>query len=352
MARREVQAFSRCLHFGVAAARMAWDDAGRLSGAHDPDRVGVFIGSSVGAISRNVTDGLAFAEKGIDRVHPMCPLQYPGSLPSEVAIALGLRGPTYAVSTACTASADATGLALAQIAAGTLDAAIVGGAEAPIFPLLFAAFDKLHVVSRLNEPAARASRPFSRDRDGFVLSEGAAMVVLEAEHLAVRRNARVYAECAGFGATSDAFHHLQPAPDGEQAARALRMALESASVTPDEVDYVNAHGTSTPRNDGTETLVLKKVFGRRAHDIPTSASKSMLGHMIGASAAIELIISTLAVHHGIIPPTINLTEPDPECDLDYVTEGARIAPLRIAVSPSFGFGSRNAALVVRRWGNA
>ena len=349
LARREVQTFSRYLHFGVAAARLAWEDAGRLA-THDPERVGVFMGSSLDAGGRNLSDGATFAEKGIDRVHPMGPLQYGGSLPAETAIALGLRGATYSLSTACTASADATGLAAAQIAAGTLDAAIVGGAEAPIFPFLFAAFDRLHVVSRINEPAECASRPFSRDRDGFVLSEGAAMIVLEAEHLAVRRGARVYAELAGFGATSDAHHHLQPAPDGQEAARAIMMALEAAGATTDDVDYINAHGTSTPKNDATETLVLKRVFGSRARRIPVSSTKSMLGHMIGASAAIELMIRALAIHHGVIPPTINLTVPDPECDLDYVTEGARQVPLRVVLSPSFGFGSRNAALVLRRWG--
>ena len=349
LARREVQAFSRCLHFGVAAARLAWDDADQLRGGAERDRVGVFIGSSVGAIGRNVSDGLAFAEKGIDRVHPMCPLQYPGSLPSEVAIALGLRGPAYALSTACTASADAAGLAFAQIAAGTLDTAIVGGAEAPIFPLLFAAFDRLHVVSRLNDPPSRASRPFSRGRDGFVLSEGAAMLVLEAEDIAVHRGARIYAELAGFGATSDAHHHLQPAPDGEQAARAITMALASARLSPDDVDHVNAHGTSTVKNDATETLVLKKVFGPRAHEIPISASKSMLGHMIGASSAIEMIISALTIANGVIPPTINLDDPDPECDLDYVVEGARARSVQTVLSPSFGFGSRNAAVVLRNW---
>jgi 3-oxoacyl-[acyl-carrier-protein] synthase II len=352
LARREVQAFSRCLHFGVAAARLAWDDAGRLSERFDRDRVGVFIGSSVGAISRNVTDQVAFLEKGIDRVHPMCPLQYPGSLPSEVAISLGLRGAAHAISSACTASADAAGFALAQIASGMLDAAIVGGAEAPIFPLLFAAFDKLHVISRLNEPAEAASRPFSLDRDGFVLSEGAGMVVLEAEESARQRGAHVYAELAGFGATSDAHHHLQPAPDGEQAVRAIRMALDSAGVSPEQVDYVNAHGTSTPKNDRTETLVLKKALGTVAERIPVSSSKSMLGHMIGASAAMELIVCALAIKDGIVPPTINLINPDPECDLDFVTEGARPAVLETVLSPSFGFGSRNAALVIRKWANS
>ena len=346
LARREVQAFSRYLHFGVAAARMAWDDAGGPK-ALAADRVGVCIGSAVGAIQRNVLDGLVFAERGIERVHPMCPLQYPGSLPSEVAIALGLHGPAYSISTACTAGADAAGLAFAQIASGLLDAALVGGSDAPIFPLLFAAFDRLQVISRLNDPPERASRPFSRDRAGFVLSEGAGVLLLEAEEIARERGARIYAELAGFGATSDAFHHLQPAPDGAQGVRAVQLALAHAGLEPDAIDYVNAHGTSTMKNDAAETLILKKIFGERSSRIPISSSKSMLGHMIGASAAVELIISALAVHHGTVPPTINVSESDPECDLDYVTHGAREMPLRAVLSTSFGFGSRNAALVVR-----
>jgi 3-oxoacyl-[acyl-carrier-protein] synthase II len=199
----------------------------------------------------------------------------------------------------------------------------------------------------LNDPPGRASRPFSGDRAGFVLSEGAGVLLLEAEEIARERGARIYAELVGFGATSDAYHHLQPAPDGEQGARAIQLALDHAGLAPDAIDYVNAHGTSTLKNDATETLILKKVFGERAYRIPISASKSMLGHMIGASAAVELIISVLAVHHGVVPPTINLSEPDPECDLDYVTAGFRRMPLRTVLSTSFGFGSRNAALVVR-----
>jgi 3-oxoacyl-[acyl-carrier-protein] synthase II len=277
----------------------------------------------------------------------MFPVQYPGSLPSEISIALGFRGPSYTISTACTAGADAAGLALAAIASGTLDAALVGGSDAPIFPMLFAAFDRLQVLSRLNDPPEQASRPFSRDRNGFVLSEGAGILVLEAEEVARERGARIYAELAGFGATSDAYHHLQPAAEGTQGARAVTLALDHARVKPEDVDYINAHGTSTPKNDATETLIIKNVFGERSYRIPISSSKSMLGHQIGASAAVELIISALAVHHDVVPPTINLGEPDPACDLDYVTEGARRVPLRTVVSTSFGFGSRNAALVVR-----
>jgi 3-oxoacyl-[acyl-carrier-protein] synthase II len=347
LARRDVQSFARFLHFGVAAARMAWDDAGNPSDSIDRDRIGVFLGSAVGAINRTVSDGATFAEKGLSRVHPMFPLQYPGSLPSEVAIALGLHGPAYAISTACTASADAIGLAFGQVASGMLDAALVGGSEAAIFPLLYASFDRMGALSKLNDPPSRASRPFSRERNGFVLSEGAGVLLIEAEEIARARGARIYAELAGFGATCDAHHHLAPEPEGEQGARAIRIALKQAGLSATDVDYINAHGTSTQKNDSTETLIIKKVFGEHAYRIPVSSSKSMLGHLIGASAAVELIISALALHHGVVPPTINVTDPDPACDLDYVTEGARPMALKAVVSNSFGFGSRNAALVLR-----
>jgi 3-oxoacyl-[acyl-carrier-protein] synthase II len=347
LARREIQAFGRFVHLGVAAARMAWTDAGGPLRTLDPERVGVCIGSAVGAIGRAVSDGITFYEKGLARVHPMFPLQYPGTLASEVSIALGLHGPAYAIGTACTAGADAIGLALGQIASGVVDAVLAGGSDAPIFPLLFASFDRLGALSTLNEPPERASRPFSLDRNGFVLSEGAAVVMLEAEEVARKRGARVYAELAGFGATSDAHHHLAPTPEGTDGVQAVRQALAHAGLTPEAIDYVNAHGTSTPKNDVTETRILKRVFGDRAYSIPVSSSKSMLGHLIAASGSAELVISALALQKGIVPPTINLAEPDPECDLDYVTEGARRVPLRAVLSTSFGFGSRNAALVLR-----
>ena len=346
LTQREIPAFGRFAHFGVAAARMAWEDAGSPS-TLDPDRVGVCIGSAVGAIGRAVNDGLVFAEKGLSRVHPLFSLQYPGTLPSEIAIALGLRGAAYAIATACTAGADAIGLALDQIRAGSLDAAVAGGSDAPIFPLLFASFDRVGALSKLNDPADRASRPFSADRNGFVLSEGAGILILEAEEVARERGAKIYAELAGFGATCDAFHHMAPATEGEQGARAILLALKHAGVTPEDVDYINAHGTSTLKNDLTETRIFKRVFGQRAYDIPISSSKSMFGHLIGASGPVELIISALALRDGIVPPTINMTELDPECDLDYVTEGARTQAIRTVLSTSFGFGSRNAALVVR-----
>lgn len=345
LARRDLQAFARFAHFGIAASRMAWEDAGRPR--LNTDRVGVSLGSAVGAIDRTVADGITFYERGLQRVHPMFPLQYPGTLSSQVAIELGLHGPTYPISSACTAGADAIGLALTLIQAGILDAVVAGGSDAPIFPLLFASFDRIGALSRLNDDPARASRPFSRDRNGFVIGEGAGVVILEAEDVARERGARVYAELAGFAATCDAHHQLAPDPEGRQGARAVALAIANAGLRPEDIDYVNAHGTSTQKNDATETVIVKSVFGERARTTPVSSSKSMLGHLIGASGAVELIVTTLALREGVVPPTINLTEPDPDCDLDYVTEGARRMALRAAVSTSFGFGSRNAALVVK-----
>lgn len=344
---REVRAFARYLHLGVAAARLAWKDAAVSPGQIDSDRVGVCLGSSVAAMGRAADDGVTFFQKGLSRVHPMFPLQYPGTVSSEVAIALGLHGPAYSIGTACTAGADAIGIAFAQVRSGTMDAAIVGGSDAPIFPLLFGSFDRMGALSNWQGPPERSSRPFSADRTGFVLSEGAGVLVIEAEEVARERGARVYAEMSGFGATCDAYHHLAPDPEGVQGARAIQLALEDASLRPEDIDYVNAHGTGTPKNDSTETTIMKRVFGEYAPRIPMSSSKSMLGHTIGASGAIESIISVLAVHHGVVPPTINLTERDPACDLDYVADGARRQTIGAALSTSFGFGSRNAALVLR-----
>ncbi len=225
----------------------------------------------------------------------------------------------------------------------------MGGSDAPIVPVLFAGFDRLQVLSRLNDPPGRASRPFSRDRNGFVLSEGAGVLMLEAEEVARERGAQIYGEIAGFGATTDAHHHLHPEASGVQGARAITLALRQAGLTPGDVDYINAHGTGTLKNDLIETGIVKRVFGEAAYKVPMSSSKSMLGHMIGASAAVELILSVLAIRDGIMPPTINLDEPDPDCDLDYVSEGARRAAVDVVLSTSFGFGSRNAAVVVRRY---
>ena len=346
VSKRELTAYARFAHLGIAAAREAWEDAAPSN--IDRERVGVCIGTAVGAIDRTVTDGVTFFEHGLSRVHPMFPLQYPGTLPSQVAIELGLHGLAVPTSSACTAGADAIGLAMLQIQSGMVDGVLAGASDAPLFPLLFASFDRLGALSRLNDDPLTSSRPFSADRAGFVMGEGAGVLMLEAEDVARGRGARIYAEIAGFGATCDAFHHLAPEGSGAQGARAVALALAHAGLAPADIDYVNAHGTSTPKNDATETAILKIALGSRAKEIPVSSSKSMLGHLIGASAPVELIVAVLALRHRIVPPTINFTTPDPECDLDYVTEGARHdATLRAVLSTSFGFGSRNAALIVR-----
>ncbi len=272
---------------------------------------------------------------------------YPGSIAAEIAILLGIRGPVMTVSTACTSGADAIGLALAQIRAGTVDAALAGASEAPLFPLLFASFDRLNVMSRWSGPPAAASRPFSADRDGFVLSEGAAVCMLESEKSARKRGATILAELAGFAATCDGYHHLLQLPSGEEAARAIRLALADAGAAVSDVDYVSAHGTGTRPNDPLETAVVKEVFGERAGRIPVTSIKSMTGHLMGACGALELIAGVETLLHQTVPPTINLDVADPACDLDYVPNSARRMPVRTLVSNTFGFGSRNAVLVLR-----
>lgn len=357
MPQREVNASSRCVQFAVAAARMAVADAELEVERADRTRIGVYLGTSIGPLALALQQYAAFMEKGIGRVHPMAPAQnYPGVVASEIAILFGIKGPAITVSTACTSGADAIGLALSQIRSGAVDAAIAGASEAPLFPVLFASFDRLGLMSRREGPPAGASRPFSADRDGFVLSEGAAVCVLERESAAQKRGASILAELGGFGATCDGYHPLRQLPSGEEAARAVQLALCDAGAAIDEVDYISAHGTGTRPNDQIETSVIKQVFGQRARAIPVSSIKSMTGHLMGACGALELIACVKTLGDGIIPPTINLETADPFCDLDYVPNEARPARVRTVVSNTFGFGSRNAVLVLRgnghRYGNS
>jgi 3-oxoacyl-[acyl-carrier-protein] synthase II len=348
MPAREAHATSRCTQLAVAAASMALADAGVEVGRIDPERTGIYLGTSIGPLAHAIEQHAVFLERGIARVHPLAPAQnYPGAAASEIAILLGIRGPVMTISTACTSGADAIGLALSQLRAGVLDAALVGASEAPLFPLLFAAFDRLALMSRWAGDPARACRPFAADRDGIVLSEGAAVLLLETERAAAARGARALAELAGFGATCDAYHQLQQLPSGEEAARAIRLALGDARASVDEIDYISAHGTGTPANDPLETTAVKQVFGERAHAIPISSIKSMTGHLMGACGALELIACVKSLVDGVLPPTINLESRDPACDLDYVPNEARRASVRTVLSNTFGFGSRNAALVVR-----
>jgi 3-oxoacyl-[acyl-carrier-protein] synthase II len=347
LARKQINALPRQAQMAVVAASLARRDAG-LHELVDPERTGVFLGTSIGPLALTTEQQSTFMENGIARVHPMGPAHsYPGVAASEVAIQMAIKGPVMTVSTACTSGADAIGLGLAQIRAGMVDVALVGASEAPLFPLLFAAFDRLGLMSRWQGDPREACRPFAADRLGIVLSEGAAVCVLESEASAKQRGARILAELAGFGATCDAYHQLHQLPSGEEAARAMRLALRDADVDPGEVDYISAHGTATPSNDPIETSAAKQVFGERAHSIPMSSTKSMTGHLMGACGPLALIACVMAINKAMVPPTINLSVRDPACDLDYVPNRARAMPVRTAMSNTFGFGARNASLVLK-----
>ncbi|MBI3770245.1 MAG: beta-ketoacyl-[acyl-carrier-protein] synthase family protein [Deltaproteobacteria bacterium] len=348
MPQREVNATARCVQFGVAAARMAATHGGLDFSRIDPRRIGVYMGTSIGPLALAVEQHTVCLEKGISRVHPMAPAQnHTGVLASEISILLGIKGPSMTIASACTSGADALGIAMSQIRSGVIDVAIAGASEAPLFPTLFAAFDRLALMSRRPGDPCAACRPFSLARDGIVLSEGAGVCVLESEQHARSRKALMLAELAGFGATSDAYHHFQQRPEGEEAARAIEVALMDAKAVPDDVDYVSAHGTGTLSNDAIETIVIKRALGSRASTVPVSSIKSMTGHLMGACAALEAVACVKTLQDQIVPPTINLHERDPACDLDYVPNEARRVRMRTIVSNSFGFGSRNAALVFR-----
>jgi 3-oxoacyl-[acyl-carrier-protein] synthase II len=349
MAVREVRSSPRVVQFAVAACRLAQEDAG-IRNWSDPARVGVYIGSSVGPSTYNFEQFATFLERGARRVPPSFPAQaHYGAIPSECAIQLNVRGPVLAVSSACTSGADAIGLAGALIRSGIADVMLVGGAEAPICPMLFAAFDRLNLMaSKFNGSPQAACRPFSRDRDGFVLGEGAAMFVVESLEHARGRGVRPIATLSGYAATCDAYSHFSHDSGGADAVRAILSALHAAGVGADEVDYINAHGSATIENDVFETRVLRAAFGDRAYRVPVSSSKSMFGHLLGASAAVELAATVVAMDEGFVPPTINLGSQDEQCDLDYVAGQSREGAMQVGLSISFGFGSRNAALVVRR----
>ena len=348
MPAREARSSPRVVQFAIASARMALEDAG-LASWPDPTRVAVVVGTSGGPAAYHFEQYAIYTERGVRRMPPSFPAQaHYGVIASECAIQLDVHGPVFTVSSACTSGADALGLARMLILAGQADVVLAGGAEAPLFPLLFAAFDRLEMMSsRFNDEPATASRPFSADRDGFVLGEGAAILVVENAERARERGARILATLAGYGATCDAKSHFSQDETGVDAERAIRLALESAGIAPEAIDYVNAHGSATPQNDFFEVGILRRVFGAAAAHLPVSSTKSMVGHLLGACGAVELAATIAGLHGGFLPPTINLRAPDPDCDLDWVANGSRPVRLRAALSTSFGFGSRNAALVVR-----
>ncbi|MFW5941808.1 MAG: beta-ketoacyl-ACP synthase II [Chloroflexota bacterium] len=345
--RKEARRMERVAQLSLASANQALADAQLENGAVDRDRVGVVLGSGVGALGTIVENHESVQERGINRVSPFfMPMMLPDTPAATISIAHGFRGPNMAIATACASGNNAIGEATRVIERGSADVMLAGGAEACIIPMALAAFSVMGALSTRNSDPGRASRPFDSERDGFVTSEGAAILVLEELEHARARGATIYAEVLGYGSSADAFHVAMPAEDGGGAALAMQRALDDAGVTPGDVDYINAHGTSTPLNDKSETMAIKRVFGETAYDIPVSSTKSMHGHLLGAAGALEAIICVQALQSDTLPPTINYETPDPECDLDYVPNEARPAPVKVAMSNGFGLGGHNASLVL------
>ncbi len=347
---KEARRMDRFTQFAVVAALEAVRDAGLDIKGNNAEAVGVAIGSGIGGIQTIVDQVRVMEQKGPRRVSPfLVPMMIIDMAAGQVSIALGAKGPNVAVVSACATSAHSIGEAAEMIKRGDAEAMVAGGAEAPIIPIGIVAFIQAQALSTRNDEPQRASRPFDAERDGFVAAEGGAVLVLESLEHARARGARIYAELVGYGATGDAYHITAPPEGGEGAARAMRMALRKAGLAPHEVDYINAHGTSTPLNDRAETLAIKEVFGEHAHQLVVSSTKSMTGHLLGAAGALEAIACVKTIQEGVIPPTINYENPDPDCDLDYAANAARRAKVDVALSNSLGFGGHNCTLVFRRY---
>jgi 3-oxoacyl-[acyl-carrier-protein] synthase II len=348
--KKDLKKMDRFTQYALAAAQMAVDDAQLRIDPAAAEQVGVVIGVGMGGMMTVEETARQYHATGSERVGPFfIPRLTANMAPAHIAIRFNAKGVNHVIATACASGGDAIGTAARLIRFGYQDTMLAGGAEAGVTFMCVSGFAAMRALSTRNHEPERASRPFDRGRDGFVIAEGAAILVLEALDAAVARGARVYAEVAGYGANTDAYHITNPSPDGEGAARCMRLALADGTVDAAEVDYINAHGTSTLANDVNETLAIKHVFGEQAPRLAVSATKSMIGHALGAAGAIEAAVTALAVHHQVMPPTINLEQPDPACDLDYVPHQARHAPIRAALSNSFGFGGANACLVLRAY---
>ncbi|MBF8306064.1 MAG: fabF [Acidobacteria bacterium] len=350
--KKEIKKMDTFIHYAVGASLMAVDDAGLKVAPEEATRVGVYIGSGIGGLGSIEHYGKVLQEKGPDRVSPFfIPMTIINLASGQVAIRLGAKGPNSCAVTACATGNHCIGDAFRLIQMDEADVMVAGGAEAAITPLGVAGFAASRALSTRNDEPTKASRPFDKDRDGFVLGEGAGIVVLEELERAKRRGARIYAELVGYGMNSDAYHITAPSESGEGAVRCMELAIKDAKISKDEVGYINAHGTSTMA-DAIETSAVKQVFGERARRIPVSSTKSMTGHLLGAAGGIEAVFSVLAIHHKLLPPTINLDHPDPACDLDYIPGKARPASVTVALSNSFGFGGVNACLLFKRIANS
>ena len=351
--RKEARRMDRFSQFAVAASMQAIRDAGLEINDGNRETTGVLIGSGIGGLLTLSEQVRILIEQGPDRVSPfLVPMMIADMASAQVSITLGARGPNFCPTSACSSGSDAIGAACELIRHGDAQVMLAGGTEAIINPLGITAFSALKAISTRNDAPRKASRPFDAERDGFVISEGACVLILEKLEHARKRGATVLAEIAAYGATADSFHVTQPLESGEGAAKAMRIALKKAGLSPTDIDYINAHGTSTQLNDTMETRAIKTVFGDYAYRVPVSSTKSMLGHLIGCAGATEALVCILSIMHGIIPPTINYDRPDPECDLDYVPNAARKAEVNTALSNSFGFGGHNSVLILRKYSEA
>jgi 3-oxoacyl-[acyl-carrier-protein] synthase II len=352
MDRKEVRRADRFLQLAIGAAQQAAEQAGLPESVADVDaeRFGVIVGSGIGGLGTLETQHSRMLDRGPDRVSPFFIPMFIGDMAAGmISMRYVARGPNYATVSACASSGHAVGAAFRSIRTGETDVMITGGTEATVTPLCVAGFASMKALSERNESPETASRPFDATRDGFVLGEGAGMLVLESEEHALARGATVLAELTGFGQSADAYHMTSPAPEGAGAQIAMRLALQDSGLHAEDIGYINAHGTSTPANDSTETAAIKFVFGDHSGDIVVGSTKSMTGHTLGAAGAIEAAVTALVCERGVIPPTINYRTPDPECDLNYGTDGAVKQPVRAGLTNSFGFGGHNVSLVFRRW---
>lgn len=348
--KKESRRMDRFVQLAVAAAKMAIKDANLDIETMDKERAGVVIGSGVGGVTTFEEQKEILMAKGPGRISPFfVPMLISNMAAGHLSIAFGLQGASSTVVTACASATNAIGEALRLIEHGEADIVLCGGTEAPLTPLAFAGFCAMKAMSTEKENPKEACRPFDSRRSGFVMGEGAGILVLESVEHAKARNARIYAELAGYGSTSDAHHITTPVPGGAGAARSMRKAIEDAGLKPENVDYINAHGTGTGANDSTETIAIKAVFGPVAYQVPISSTKSMTGHLLGAAGGVEAIVCALAIQNGVIPPTMNYGEPDPECDLDYVPNQARKKEVKVALSNTFGFGGHNATIVLKKF---
>jgi len=347
---KELKKMDIFIHYALAATRIALNDSGLEISEENSERIGVIVGAGLGGLTTIEKYHKVLLERGPQRITPFfIPMLIANEASGQIAIRHGAKGPNLCVVTACATGAHCIGDAFRYIQHGEADAVIGGGVEATITPLAVAGFNAMKAISTRNEEPQRASRPFDRDRDGFVIGEGSAIMILEELEHARTRGAKIYGEIIGYGCNSDAYHLAAPDPDGDGAARCIQLALKDAKISPEEVNYINAHGTSTELNDLTETIAIKRVFGDYAYKLPISSTKSMTGHLLGAAGSTEAIFSVFSIRDGVIPPTINYENLDPRCDLDFVPNEARQGEVKIAISNSFGFGGTNAVLVFRKF---